>query len=966
MLGRKSVQPAGAAAEDSVPLWHTLAAEDITRQLASDAITGLSEAEASRRLGAEGPNELVERGSRSPWQLLWEQLTAVMVLILIAAAVLSLLLGKYMEAGAIGAIVILFALLGFVQEYRAEKAIAALKKLAVPNVRVLRSGRLQEVPARDLVAGDVVALEAGNVVPADVRILTSANLRIQEAALTGESEPIEKHVGQLARPDAPLGDRRNMAYMGTQVTYGRGTAVVVATGMNTELGRIASLLQDVKAEPTPLQQRLDRVGKWLALAGVIVALLIMAGGLLVGESLADMLLTAISVAVAVIPEGLPAVVTFTLAVGAQRMLKRNALIRKLPAVETLGSVTVICSDKTGTLTENRMTVTVIDAAGHRLDLLETLRPTAPVFDASSPVVSDSGFAAGAPAEVRMLLAAGALCNDAEIAVKNGRDAGHGQDNSDASRKFETIGDPTEGALVVAAAQGGLNVPGVRSLFPRFAELPFDSERKRMTTIHRLPDTAETPAGLAPWLQTLAAERAPFVAVTKGAVDGLLDLSTRVWRDGQLLPMTPAERKGIEATNDKLAANGMRVLGVTYRPLATADVQGVEQELVFLGLTGMIDPPRAEVRVAVERCLTAGIRPIMITGDHPLTASYIARDLGIAANDRVLTGNDIEKFNAAQLAEAVANVSVFARVSPEHKLRLVEALQAQGQIVAMTGDGVNDAPALKRADIGVAMGITGTDVSKEAADMVLRDDNFSTIIAAVEEGRVIYDNLRRFVKFAVAGNIGKIAVMLLWPLVFFLFDLPLTAAVALLPLQLLWLNLLTDGLLGLSMGAEPPERNVMQRPPHSPQDGIFAGGMGVQAVWVGLLIGLLALVVGAWYYINGLPQWQTMIFMTLSVLQIFQALATRSNKESLFAIGVFSNPLMWGAIAVVVALQLVAIYVPLVATTFLRTVPLTLADLGITLAAGLLLFAAIELEKWIARRRTPHAAPVHLTQAEHQI
>ena len=419
-------------------------------------------------------------------------------------------------------------------------------------------------------------------------------------------------------------------------------------------------------------------------------------------------------------------------------------------------------------------------------------------------------------------------------------------------------------------------------------------------------------------------------------------------------MTPAGHAEIAAANDELAANGMRVLGVAFRPLATPSVENVEQDLVFLGLVAMIDPPRPEVRAAVARCIAAGIRPIMITGDHPLTASYIARDLGIATNELVLTGNDIDKFDQAELEAAAARVSVFARVSPEHKLRLVEALQNQGHVVAMTGDGVNDAPALKKADIGVAMGITGTDVSKEAADMVLRDDNFSTIVAAVEEGRVIYDNLRRFVKFAVAGNIGKIAVMLLWPLFLYLFGLPLTEAVALLPLQLLWLNLLTDGLLGLSMGSEPAERNVMQRPPHSPQEGIFAHGMGIQAAWVGVLIGLLALVVGGVYYLQGLPQWQTMIFMTLAVLQIFQALATRSNTESLFSIGVFSNRVMWGAIAGVVALQFAAVYVPPLSSAFLRTVPLTAQDLGITVAAGLILFAAIELEKWIIRRRTRSA------------
>jgi Ca2+-transporting ATPase len=916
--------------------WHTLPSTEVARALATDGLTGLSDAEAARRLTANGPNELVERGGRSPWRLLWEQLTAVMVLILIAAALLSLILGKYLEAGAIGAIVILFALLGFFQEYRAEKAIAALKKLAVPNVRVVRRSQPQEIPARDLVAGDVVQLEAGNVVPADVRILSGANLRIQEAALTGESEPVEKDEAVLSASDAPLGDRRGMAYMGTQVTYGRGTAVVVATGMQTELGRIASLLQDVKAEPTPLQHRLDRVGKWLALAGVVVALLILGGGLFVGESLADMLLTAISVAVAVIPEGLPAVVTFTLAVGAQRMLKRNALIRKLPAVETLGSVTVICSDKTGTLTENRMTVTVVDAGGHRLDLLQTLRDAHPTFDGTSSALTLP--------PVRMLLAAGALCNDAELLGDTPLGGG----------KFHTLGDPTEGALLVAAAEGGIDPTAARRTFPRVAELPFDSDRKRMTTIHALPTGAEAPGEVTALLGGLAgAATGGFLAITKGAVDGLLDLTTQLWRDGELLPFTPGDRAAVEQTNNELAANGMRVLGVAFRRLSAVPssprAEDMERDLVFLGLTGMIDPPRPEVRAAVARCVTAGIRPIMITGDHPLTAAYIARDLGIAANNRVLTGVEIDRLDARALAAAVEDVSVFARVSPEHKLRIVEALQANGHIAAMTGDGVNDAPALKKADIGVAMGITGTDVSKEAADMVLRDDNFSTIVAAVEEGRVIYDNLRRFVKFAVAGNIGKILVMLLWPLVFFLFDLPLTAAVALLPLQLLWLNLLTDGLLGLSMGAEPAERSVMQRPPHRPTDGIFSGGMGRQAIWVGILIGLIALAVGAWYYINGLPQWQTMIFMTLSVLQIFQALATRSNRESLFTIGVFSNRLLWLTIGAVLLLQLAAVYLPPLSTLFLRTVPLAPFDLAVALVAGLILFCAIEFEKALLRR-----------------
>jgi Ca2+-transporting ATPase len=906
---------------------------EVTQRLGTDHAHGLTGDEAARRLADSGPNELVERGRKPAWRLLWEQLTAVMVLILIGAALLSLAMGKYLEAGAILAIVGLFAILGFIQEYRAEKAIAALKKLAVPAVRVYRNGVLVEVPARDLVAGDVVALEAGNVVPADVRILTSANLRIQEAALTGESEPVEKIAEAIDLAELPLGDRRNMGYMGTQVTYGRGTALVVATGMETELGRIAALLQDVPAEMTPLQQRLDSVGKWLAIGGVVVALLILGIGLATGEALSDMVLTAISVAVAVIPEGLPAVVTFTLALGAQRMLKRNALIRKLPAVETLGSVTVICSDKTGTLTENRMTVTVLDVDGHRLDLLEQLRQHTPAYDAGDVQV---GARHQQPAAVHTLLTAGALCNDAQLATEPGE--GH----------FHTIGDPTEGALVVAAARSGVDVGSLRSQLPRVAELPFDSERKRMTTVHAL----EHDEFRAQWPAADSAGEAPYVALVKGAVDGMLDLSTHVLTNGRVVPMTPERRASIAATNDGLAGNGMRVLGFAYRRLDAPTTASVEADLTFVGLTGMIDPPRTEVRDAVQKCVTAGIRPVMITGDHPLTASYIARDLGISANGRVLTGADLDRMGDAELTRVVEEVSVFARVSPEHKLKIVGALQGHGHVVAMTGDGVNDAPALKRADIGVAMGITGTDVSKEAADMVLRDDNFATIVAAVEEGRVIYDNLRRFVKFAVAGNLGKILVMLLWPVPFYLMGVPLTNPVALLPLQLLWLNLLTDGLLGLSMGAEPAERNVMQRPPHNPKDGIFANGMGGQVIWIGTLIGVLALSIGVWYYLQGLPQWQTMLFTTLTFLQIFQALATRSNTESLLRIGLFSNRTMLLAIGVVLLLQLAAIYLPPLSTVFLNTLPLTPFDLAVALGTGIFLFAAIEVEKLIRRKRNP--------------
>jgi Ca2+-transporting ATPase len=909
----------------------------------SDLVTGragLDSADARNRQDRYGFNEITEKGAKSPLSILRDQFTNVMVLILFAAAALSLSLGKGMEAVAVLAIVVLFALLGFFQEYRAEKAIAALRKLAVPSVRVLRDGKLTELSSRELVPGDVVAIEAGNLVPADIRLIESINLRIQEAALTGESEPVEKNIKAICRAEVPLGDRKNMAYMGTIATYGRGSGVVVATGMSTELGRIAGLLQEVKHEQTPLQQRLDKVGKQLAFAGVVVALLILGIGIALGESFVDMVLTAISVAVAVIPEGLPAVVTFTLSLGAQRMLKRNALVRRLPAVETLGSVTMICSDKTGTLTENRMTVTVLDLVGHRVDMNERMRNRMPVTCCGEELPE---LILSRPLPISILLASGALCNDALL-------------EDDGGGKYHTIGDPTEGALLVAAFLGGKNKTNLEAVMPRIAELPFDSDRKRMTTIHERPREGVSPLLLSIWGYGGYVPEAPYLAITKGAVDGLIEISTLVWFDDHAEPLTEELRQRIVSANENMAYNGMRVLGVAFKPMITKDAaESVEGDMIFVGLFGMIDPPRPEVRAAVATCRNAGIRPVMITGDHPLTASSIARDLGIAADDSVITGTEISAMTKEELADAAERTSVFARVSPEHKLNIIDALKERGHVVAMTGDGVNDAPALKRADIGIAMGITGTDVSKEASDMVLRDDNFATIVAAVEEGRIIYDNLRRFVKFAVAGNIGKVAMMLLWPVVFFVSGLPLEAPVALLPLQLLWLNLMTDGLLGLSMGVEPAEKDVMDRPPHKPSSGIFGDGMGLHVVWAGLFISAISMGAGFGYYSRGLPQWQSVMFTSLAVVQIFHALAVRSNTRSLFSIGVFSNRLMWAVITVVAALQLVALYTPL--SSFLGLQPLTLPDLGFCVGCGVLIFIAVEIEKGIIRSRVKGGQPV---------
>ena len=904
--------------------WHTVAAAELLQTLNVNIETGLSEADAAAKEAQFGSNELTESGGVSPIRLLVAQFTNTMVLILIAAAVVSGFLGKVTETAAIAAIVILFALLGFFQEYRAEQAMAALKRLAVPLVRVRRGGELRELSAKALVPGDVVLLEAGNAIPADLRLVECVNLRIQEAALTGESEPVEKQTEVLPREDVPLGDRRNMAYMGTVVTYGRGTAVVTGTGMNTELGKIATLLQTVESGLTPLQQRLDQVGKQLAIGGVIVAALVMVIGILRGESVEEMFLTAVSVAVAVVPEGLPAVVTVTLALGAQRMLRRRALIRKLPAVETLGSVTTICSDKTGTLTENRMTVTIIDVAGHFLELQGTAKH--PATSLQLPDASPD-FLANQPPEIGLALAAGALCNDASLRP------------DPATGRFSALGDPTEGALLVAASQVHLRKSELETVVPRVAELPFDADRKRMTTVHRLPeDTAQLPLAL----RALADAPTPFVSFTKGAVDGLLSLCPKIWLNGTAVPLDLTWIARIEAANEEMAQNGMRVLGLAmhWQP----DDQPEEDNLIFIGLTGMIDPPRPEVKTAVAICKSAGIRPIMITGDHPLTARFIAHDLGITDNMRVKTGQDLSRMTPEELGEVVKEVSVYARVTPEHKLRIVEALQNQGQVVAMTGDGVSDSPALRKADIGIAMGITGTDVSKEASEMVLLDDNFATIVSSVEEGRAIYDNIRRFVKFSIAGNVGKVLVMLLAPFV--------GINVALLPLQLLWLNLLTDGLLGLGLGVEPAEPNTMQKPPRSPQESLFSGGLTRHVIWVGLVMGLVALGLGLAYYAPEDPantRWQTMIFTSLAFMQMGQALASRSTTVSLASLGLRTNPVLLGLVVITAVLQLIVIYTPAL-DQFFQVTPLSGMELLLCAGLGLGMLLLIELEKvWLRRQ-----------------
>lgn len=908
--------------------WHTSETREVLDRLHVDPEQGLSAHEVEQRLREHGPNELVERGLKSPWRILWEQLTGIMVIVLIIAALVSLLLGDRLDAIVILAIVVLNAILGFVQEYRADRAMAALKRMAAPVVKVRREGQHQQVPAREIVPGDILLLEAGDAVSGDARVLESINLRIEEASLTGESIPVDKDSQVLSGTHVPLGDRRNMVFMGTTATYGRASAVVVETGMATQLGRIAELIQTVVSEPTPLQKRMAQLGKGLAVAAVAIVGVVFVLGLLRGEDLNVMFLTAIAMAVAAVPEGLPAVVTITLALGAQRMLRRKALIRKLPAVETLGSVTVICSDKTGTLTENRMTVKILDVAGHTLDLAEALKVGNPVGG------TEEEWASAEQAAEVLLLAGGALCNDAVLEL-----------NTDGAGSLRAQGDPTEKALVVAAARFGLMKPRLESLFPRVAEAPFSSERRRMTTFHERQQQSQNGALEAQLTSLLAADSRPFVAFTKGATESLLRVCDRVWTHAGTQPLNSDWRRRIEGADDRLAGDGLRVLGMAFRTLQDLPVEGemesLEQDLIFVGLVAMIDPPRPEAKEAVAVSRTAGIRTVMITGDHPQTALHIARELNIALDSNFLAGRELERMTAEQLEDRVEQVEVYARVSPEHKLNIVRALQKRGHIVAMTGDGVNDAPALKRADIGVAMGITGTDVSKEAADMVILDDNFATIVRAVEQGRVIYDNVRKFIKYTLTSNAGEIYVMLFGPLLGM--PLPLTA------LQILWINLVTDGLPGLALAVEPAERDTMRRPPYPPKQSIFARGMGRHILWVGLLMGLVSLAVGYWAWITGRPAWQTMVFTTLTLSQMGHVLAIRSDRESLFKIGLLTNKPLLGAVALTFVLQLAVIFWRPLQEIF-NTQALTPFELGISLGLSTIVFWAVEIEKRYLRRR----------------
>lgn len=860
--------------------WHCLDVEETQQRLAVSA-SGLSNAEAQRRLTEYGPNSLPETRRRSLLVMFGGQFTDFMIVVLLAAALISGFIGEPQDTIAILVIVVLNAIIGAVQEYRAERAVEALRQIAAPEARVIRDGDIMSLPSTELVPGDIVLLEAGNVVPADLRLTESEELRADESMLTGESHAVEKRDARLLEETLPLGDRCNLAFKGSLITRGRGQGIVVATGQYTEIGHIAKLLHGEAVVKTPLQKRLTRFGRYLALAVLAICAVVFVAGLLQGQPVMLMFLTAVSLAVAAIPEALPAVVTVSLAMGARQLSRFNALVRNLPAVETLGSVTYICSDKTGTLTQNRMTAEVFVVAGERRDGLPKPDATGPWYEMGCAV---------------------ALNND--ITEQDGRPAG----------------EPTELALFEAAQRSGFEKSALEQELPRVAALPFDSERKEMTTLHGAD--GET------------------VAYVKGAPERVLPQCS------EALGVTgPFDSAAVLAEAQSLAEEGYRVLGLATRRFEKrpADVspETVERDLSFIGLVALIDPPRPEVPQAVADCLTAGITPVMITGDHPGTALAIAKRLGITvADESVLTGADLSSLSDTAFARTVESVRVYARMSPEQKIRIVKALQENREFVAMTGDGVNDAPALKRAGIGVAMGQKGTDVAREAADMVLLDDNFATIVSAVRGGRRIFDNIRKFIKYTMTSNSGEIWTLFLAPFL----GLP----IPLLPIQILWINLVTDGLPGLAFSTEPAEPGAMQRPPRPPEENILAHGMWQHILWVGLLIGGLSIAGQAWAYSRGVTYWQTVVFTVLTVSQLFHSLAVRSDRASLFSIGLTSNLPMLGAVLLTLLLQLAVIYTPMLNTVF-HTQPLPLFDLAVCIGLSSLVLVAVEIEKWLIRR-----------------
>jgi Ca2+-transporting ATPase len=848
---------------------HILSIHD-TLQLLNTSKNGLHQSVAEERLLENGRNELVEKKKKPTWLIFINQFNDVMILILLTAAVISIVIGHLKDAVVILIIVLLNAIIGFIQEYRAEKAMAALKKMAASNSLVRRNGSIIEIASSELVLGDIVILEAGNIVPADIRLSETHLLKIEESSLTGESHSVDKLTQELQSEYLPIGDRNNMAFKSTIVSYGRGEGIVVATGMSTEIGRIAQLLQEDESQ-TPLQKRLADFSKKLSFVVIGICAVLYGVGLLRSEDPIQMLLTAISVAVAAIPEALPAIITIALALGAKRMVSNNALIRRLPSVETLGSITYICSDKTGTITQNKMTVTDI------------WQPNS--------IAPFQNFNAE-----ELLLFAMELNHDVSVNESN---------------KFK--GDPTEIAIVEYARKHNLYSESWKSV-NRVLELPFDAERKRMTTIYVINDK--------------------YVSVTKGAVESVLNCCIK------------HDDSEISKAVNQFAQQGKRVLAYAFNILdklpENSTIQNTEQNLNFIGIVAMIDPPREEAKQAIADCHSAGITPVMITGDHPITAYAIAIETGIIhkKTDRVVTGLELEGYTDEEFEKEVEYIKVYARVSPEQKLQIVKLLQKKNHFVAMTGDGVNDAPALRRANIGIAMGIMGSDVSKEAAQMILLDDNFATIIKAVKEGRRIYENIRKFIKYTLTSNGGEICTIFLAPLI----GLP----IPLIPIHILWINLVTDGLPGLAFAAEPAEENILQQPPRKTDESVFSKGLGLHILWVGLLMGAICLVTQVWATHLENDKWQTMVFTVLCISQMGHAMAIRSDLKSLFQLGVFGNKQLVRAVLLTFALQMAVIYVPFLQDIF-RTKSLTIIELLICIGLSSIVFWAVEIEKWVKRR-----------------
>ncbi len=880
----------------SPPPWRSTPIETVC-SLLDCTPKGLTAPEAASRLANNGPNQLKAAHRVSPWALLAEQFKNVLVVILLIATTLSFFLGHGIEAVVIAVIVLFAVLLGFVQEYRAERAIEALRKMAAPTAAVLRNGIEAQIPARELVTGDVVLLRAGDRIPADARLIEAINLQIEEAALTGESLPVEKQAEVLAGTDLGLGDQKNMVFAGTAASYGRGQAIVVATGMNTEFGKIAHMLQSVETGRTPLQHNLDKVGRAMAWAAVAIVAIIVAVGLARGQPLIEMLIFGIALAVAVVPEALPAVVTISLAIGVQHMVKRHALIRRLPAVETLGSTSVICSDKTGTLTKDEMTIREVFVAGQLLDVSGAGYEPVGSFSREGKTVPPGGA-------LQQLLRTAALASDAHI-VRN-----------EAEERWDVKGDPTEGALIVAAAKAGMDKDKLDVQFPRLKEIPFTSETKRMTTLH-----------------------AGGMACSKGAPEVVLDACARLLTENGEVLLDDAGRAAILETARRMAGKALRVLGVAAKPGTTLETSA--RDMIFLGLVGMIDPPRPEAKAAVETCKTAGIKAVMITGDHPITAQAIARELGILNAGRVVTGAELEAMSDGELENAVQEIEVYARVSPAHKLRVVTALQKRGQIVAMTGDGVNDAPALKKADIGIAMGITGTDVTKEAAAMTLTDDNFASIVAAVEEGRGLFSNIKKYLMYLLSSNIGEIGLMTAATLTGM--PLPLSAV------QILYVNLATDGLPALALAMDPAEDDLMRRKPRNPRTGIFTRPVALLMMMGGLWSMAINLGVYVWALKSGRSQSEamTMTFVTLVLTEFFKAYNFRSDRNTVF-LRPFANRWLNLAILWELALLVSIVHIPFLERAF-GTFNLSLTDWAIAVGLAMTITPILEMAKWTERR-----------------